>query len=208
MSLLSYNRAPPEPFALPRASGWLRRSLGVLPAELSTLRLGYTGAIRGCAPPFPGMSIWQTGRVFTPLLPAPSPARDVPGQPCSSRRDMVRGIMLDQTQLLPSLLQGNLSRLPSWPAFSGLGKVSLLWFHHRALSLFNLATPKKALIGASPTALEVATVAMQVANKYSVRFISHLLEGCGCCTQGKESSWQNLSRQDSPETQTLLRQSH
>lgn len=75
--------------------------------------------------------------------------------------------MLDQTQLLPSLLQGNLSRLPSWP-FSGLGNVFLLWFHHRVLPLFNLATPKKALIGASSTALEVVTVAMlgtaQVAN--------------------------------------------
>lgn len=78
--------------------------------------------------------------------------------------------MLDQTQLFPSLLQRNLSRLPSWPAFSGLGNVSLLWFHHRALPPFNLATPKKAWIGASSTALEVATVAMlgtaQVANTH------------------------------------------
>lgn len=52
--------------------------------------------------------------------------------------------MLDQTQLLPSLLQGSLSHLPSWPAFC-LGNIPLVWFHHRALCLFDLATPKKAL---------------------------------------------------------------
>lgn len=106
-------------------------------------RLGYTGAIRDCAPPFPGTSIWQTDRAFAPLLPAPDLPGPLPGT-CLASPVPPDGTWRGGSCLIRLSCFPQCSRETCPASHPGPGDVFLLWFHHRALPLFNLATPRKA----------------------------------------------------------------
>lgn len=90
-----------------------------------------------------GTSIWETGRVLALLLPALDPPDPLPvtclASPVPPDRTLGGGLRLsDSVASLTAV--GNLSHLPPWPPFTGLGNVFLLWFGHRVLPLCNLAT--------------------------------------------------------------------